>query len=263
VNDGFASSASSAFDEVELGRRIDLFRERVDVRIALCGPFEDAAQSFADALYTDFQDIVVLARVFAVIPLRQLDTEGIEYLAATMGTAAATSLDPSTPVLALFGTRGIERAWNHRTLSRDHRAIALVSAAFVEEAPMLAKLFAEIDAAPGLPTRGDWQFVRTVSDGDGLFFVGDARTTTDPRGRRVIPADDFVERYGVRTVFGFGSRAADDDITIAVIIFCRKSLMRSVAFRFAQLIESLRDGASRRIASGALFSDPQADADPA
>jgi hypothetical protein len=248
-------------EDVELTERIDRFRKAVQAPIAGAACFEDAARAFANALYSEFADFVVLARVFAVIPFRALPPADRDYVRASLGGRTPNVLGDATPVLTLFGTRGIEPHWNDRTLSRDHRAIALVSDAFVEEAPMIAKLFAEIDASPRGAADGDWQFVKKVADGDGLFFVGDARTMTDSRGRRVIPAEAFVERYGVRTVFGFGTHLPDTGTVIAVIVFCRKTLMRSLAYRFVQLIDTIQSGTRDSVARGVLFAVPQSNAE--
>ncbi len=246
----------------DFDHRIEPFARRLEPQLAATASFEDAARIFARVLYEEFRDLVVLARVFAVVPFRRLGAGDRAFVERSLERAAHAELTGSTPVLTLFGTRGIEERWNDRTQSRDHRAIALISEAFVEEAPMIAKLFAEIDTVPRRAADGDWQFVRKTADGDGLFFVGDARTTTDPRGRHVIPSEDFVERYGVRTVFGFGTHAVESDIVIAVIVFCSKTLMRPVAQRFTSTIEVLRSATREAIARDALFAD-QADAEPA
>jgi len=230
-------------------RRIERFRALVADRIATAGSFEEAASAFAAEFYTTFGDFTILARVFAIVPYRRLDA---------LERARLGPFDDDVPVLTLFGTRGVEPTWNDRRQSRGHRAIPLVSKAFVEEAPMIAMLLAEIGGTAQVDDdRGDWQFVKRVADTDGLFFVGDARTTTDRYGRPVIPAVDFVERYRIRTVFGFG-RHADDGSLVVVVVFCRKPLLRAFALPFVELIDLLRYG-NAGVTGGSLFSSGSAD----
>jgi hypothetical protein len=228
--------------------RIEEFRARVERQMRSASSFEAAASAFVDTFYTTFDDFTLLVRVFAIVPYRRLDGGERAFLG---------SLHEATPVLTLLGTRGIEPRWNDRKSSQNHRAIPLISEAFVEEAPMIAKLFAEIGDSPFSLHDGDWQFVKKTAETDGLFFVGDARTTTDPRGRRVIPAADFVERYGVRTVFGFGRRAEDGSLAV-VVVFCRKALLRTYAQPFVPLIELLLAG-SGKVSQAALFADRQSE----
>ena len=228
--------------------RIAAFRASVEPQLHGVASFEAAASAFVDTFYTAFDDFTLLVRVFAIVPYRRLDTAERAYLG---------DLHEATPVLTLMGTRGIEPQWNDRRTSQNHRAIPLISETFVEEAPMIAKLFAEIGDSPFALLDGDWQFVRRTAGADGLFFVGDARTTTDLRGRRVIPAADFVERYGVRTVFGFGRRAEDNSLAV-VIVFSRKALLRTFAQQFVGLIELLLAG-SGSVSQEALFADRQSE----
>jgi hypothetical protein len=237
--------------------RIEAFRTSVQRTLDAASSFEAAATAFVEAFYAAFDDFTLLVRVFAIVPYRRLDAAERAYLGP---------LHEATPVLTLMGTRGIEPQWNDRRSSQNHRAIPLVSEAFVDEAPMIAKLFAEIGDSPFSPQAraqertlldGDWQFVKKTADTDGLFFVGDARTTTDLRGRRVIPAADFVDRYGVRTVFGFGRRAEDGSLAV-VIVFSRKALLRTFAQRFLSLVEVLLVG-SGSVSQAALFADRQSE----
>ena len=213
-----------------------------------------AAQVFAERLYADYPTFAALVRVFCTLPLGTLPAEERAFAERFLeGTAEKTQIGAGTPVLTLLGTRGIEPRWSERTHSHGHRAIPLPSNAFIGEIPMIARLLGET-GFPALEGGGaNWQFVRKVSDSDGLFFVGDARTTTDERGRRIIPATDFVERYGIKTVFGFGGPYENRATFLSVIVFCRRTLLRSDAAKFIPLMNEFRSATTRLEREGAVF----------
>ncbi len=216
---------------------------------------EAAAQAFADDFYAEFVDSTVLVRVFATVPLGELDASRLAASAEFTACAGHPPLaDGATPVLALLGTRGVEPAWNVPGRSREHRAIPLVSADFVAEIPMIARLLAEVGFAPLKSDRASSQYVKRAPDAaNGLFFVGDARTTTDERGRLIIPAVDFVERYGIKTVFGFGGFYPGRATFLTTIVFCRHAVMRPDAARFVPLVERLKADTSELLERKAIF----------
>lgn len=118
--------------------------------------------------------------------------------------------DPSC--LTLLGTAGVEDAWNDRRRSQSHQAIPLVGD--LSEAPMIAALIRDLGIEKKLvldpPTS-----VRTDSHlrQYNVFYVPEAA------GSDAVPAqEEFVLRYGIRSVVGFGGVLASGD-TYAVIMF--------------------------------------------
>ncbi len=189
-----------------------------------------------------------LVRVFATVPYAWLPAAEADFVRAFLEQARdARELGPQTPVLALLGTRGIEPRWNDRTQSAGHRAIPLVSEAFVAGAPMIARLLRETGFSLPSAVKPNPQFVSGVGESN-LFFVGDASNTTDERGRRIIPATDFVERYGIRTVYGSGAAYPADGVFLTSIVFSRKVISRDEAATFAPLVRRLVD-ATRALAT--------------
>jgi len=226
----------------------------VEAALERAKSLEEAAQTFCERFYAEFAESAVLVRAFVTLPFEALPAAENAFargLAAAGGNAP--QLVPATPILTLMGSYGIDPQWRSRRESRAHLAIPLLSDESVAEIPMIARLLREI----GFPSLGsgaaDWQFVNRVAGGDGLFFVGDARTTTDERGRPIIPSVDFIERYGVNSVFGFGGPQSGS-VFLAVIVFCRQAIMRSNAVRFVPLIENLRTVTSRFLRERALFA---------
>ena len=57
-----------------------------------------------------------------------------------------------------------------------------------------------------------------------MFYVPDARTEVDEKGRPVISAQDFVEEHGIGTVFGFGGAYMLERSYLAMIFFCREAV---------------------------------------
>src|SRR5215831_20207488 len=154
-------------------------------------------------VYTHFAESAILARVYVTVPFAALPPPTQAFVQALPGAAAA--LTGTTPVLSLVGTQGQKVDWNDRRKSKQHGAIPLISAEFVDGIPMIARLLQEL----GVPL--DWidshdaqRIVTTIAKAVGLFFVEDAAQATDQQGRKVIPAQDFVSAYGVKSVFGTG-----------------------------------------------------------
>ncbi len=203
-----------------------------------------AAQTFADRIYGNPLVSAALVRVFATVPYAWLPAAEATYVREFLDRGGeARELTAHTPVLALLGTRGIEPTWNDRTQSLGHRAIPLVSEAFVAGAPMIARLLRETGFSLPSAVKPNPQFVSDVGEGN-LFFVGDASNTTDERGRRIIPATDFVDRYGIRTVYGSGSPYPAAGVYLTGIVFSRKVTSRDDAAGFAPLVRRLVDATS-------------------
>ncbi|MEA2753229.1 MAG: hypothetical protein QOI41_7372 [Myxococcales bacterium] len=198
---------------------------------------ENAAEHVKRALYATFEASTALARVYAVVPYRDLTAPVaafVDELAAKTGQTA--HVRPETPVLTLLATHGRQKDWCDRTKSKGHVAIPLVSAEFVQAIPMVARLLKELgvdlawlDAATDVNAR------RLLGGFNGLFFVDDAATARDNLGRLVIPAQDFVEEQDVKTVFGMGGFYPDNTL-IVIIVFARETLRRSQVERFTSLI---------------------------
>jgi two-component system NtrC family sensor kinase len=136
--------------------------------------------------------------------------------------------------LTLLATAGAEPEWNARESSRGHQAIPLASVQVVEQAPMIAELV----RAMGLD-------VRMVVDPDATLIRGAEGKTFNvfyvpqAQGSPHIPAQDFVQRYSVCSVLGFGGVLVTGEF-YAVILFTRVTIPPESADRFRNVALDLK-----------------------
>jgi hypothetical protein len=69
----------------------------------------------------------------------------------------------------------------------------------------------------------------------GSFYVENASTSKDSKGRNIIAAQDFVKKYGVKSVFGFGGGYATGGKMLAVICFLNENIDKKKAVNFQSL----------------------------
>lgn len=218
------------------GEILDSLREEIGQSKTL----EDAAQRLTRALYMRFEETTALARVYAIVPHRELPPSVTSFVEELVAANGGASPSPDTPVLSLLGSYGASEAWCDRRRSRAHKGIPLLSAAFVSGIPMIARLLKELgielawlDDAPEVNAR------RLLGGFNGVFFVDDAASARDAQGRRIIPAQDFVEHERIRTVFGMGGFYPDGTMVV-VILFTREEIARSQVERLKSLISLLK-----------------------
>ena len=206
--------------------------------IASAPSLEEASRIAAARIHAAVAPSAPLVRVYAVLPHEVLppDVQAFVEMLAPDGAVVSRR----TPVLALLGTAGAKPEWNDRRASWAHKGIPLVSAAFVDTIPMLARLLRELgmdlawlDEAPDIITR------RLIGGFNGVFYVEDARTVEDARGRLVIPATDFVEGENIRTVFGMGGIYPDGTVLVC-IVFTRVTVSRDTVDRLTSLLTMLK-----------------------
>ena len=199
---------------------------------------EAAAQSIVSFLHDSFIDkdlderSCALVRFYKVHPFEKLEPD-LQRSARALG---AVNLDWSgVPCLTLLGTAGDEPAWNDRRASSDHAAIPLDSEEAVRRLPMMHRLVEQI----GLE-------VREVIESDPAAAPGldqrpyDVFLVTDAVGSPHIPAqEDFVLRYGVKSVLGFGGVLPSGSM-FAVILFSRTAVSPETAELFRSVALSVK-----------------------
>ena len=230
---------------------------RLQASIRNCASLEEAAQRCAATVYDQFRESVVLARLYAVIPCGKLPLEARRFatsVAASRGVAEP--LHDDTKVLALLGTHGELSAWNDRRASRGHLAIPLVSSAFVEEIPMVSRMLKELGFPIEWLTGASKSFTTDMFGRlGGFFFVEDAVTAIDHQGRKIIPAQDFVAKHGVKTVFGTAGMYVRSRMFVTLIVFSREPLERSaMKHRFMPLGNLFTNATSDLVHRGKLFA---------
>ena len=215
-------------------------------------PFgEEAAQQLAAQIYEQFSESVVIARVFLTVPFDRLPPPNKEFVKKLMQSDGPPG---GTPVLSLIGTAGQEANWNDRRKSEGHVGIPLVSADFVGKIPMISRLLKELGVPIEWIDSHDAQtIVKTLGQSTGVFFVEDAGEATDARGRKIIAAQDFVSKFGVKTVFGTGGSYAGGEIAV-IVVFCRDTLPKSSAENFLELKNLFQSKTAESVKAGKVFS---------
>ncbi len=168
-----------------------------------------------------------LVRAYVTRPYSRLSPALQEFAQKTLPEHALTE---ETPCLTLLATRGLEPAWNDVERSKGHRTIPLPSAAAVERFPMVSHLLAQL----GLEVQHLVDPARSlVTDTRQRLF--NAFHVPVARGSVHVPAQsDFVERYGIESVFGFGT-VLPHGAVFAVVAFTTTP----VSLEKARLFETL------------------------
>lgn len=195
------------------------------------GSIQEAAERICQFLYDELR---TSADERACALVRFYKTHPYSRLPASQQAFAATLLDGGAPgalmrCLTLLGTVGDNPMWRDIRRSKAHRAIPLPSAEIVAKAPMIAQLIKQfgldlasvIDPAPQVTLDREGKSY-------GVFHIEHAE------GSPFIPAQDFVSRYGIRSVVGCGGQLRDNEL-FALILFSRVPIDPNAAERFRTL----------------------------
>jgi len=178
-----------------------------------------------------------LVRCYKTHAFGSLEPELQEFARSIMGSESPR---PTMKCLTLMATIGATASWNSRHLSRGHRAIPLPSPEIVEKAPMISQLIKELGLELSSVLQPSPEVVKELAGKrHGVFHVENAL------GSPYIPAqDEFVARYGIRSVLGFGGMLASGDL-FAVILFSTVHVPASAADRFKTLALDVKSAFSR------------------
>ncbi len=135
--------------------------------------------------------------------------------------------------LTLLASAGDEPEWNAAHDSTAHRAIPLVSKEMVAQAPMISRLLlqlgVQIEVLLDNVANSGALLVDEPPASFNVFYVPDARDSP------YIPVQtDFVVKFGIRSVLGFGGTLPLGDI-FCVILFSKFSIPRETAELFRTL----------------------------
>lgn len=169
----------------------------------------------------------VLVRGFATRPFSQLDATERALAEEVLGRAPRSL---GMKCLSLMGSSGLLPAWNDRTNSRRYRAIPLISEQFVGQFPMFSQLLKQFGVKiqptlrPDSDLLVDWE-ERTHN----VFYVPDAVDSP------FVPVQrDFVVKYGVHSVLGFGGVLPSREL-FAFILFSKARIPAATADHFRTL----------------------------
>ena len=193
---------------------------------------EAAARAQCRYLYDELRTMTddracVLVRCYKTHAFGQLPVDLQQFAKAQLEPQTTPSADMRC--LALLATAGDEDAWNDRRRSVGHQAVPLPTTAVVERAPMIAQMFRALGVDLERVVTPASSIVHDLEGKSyGVFHVRDARNSP------YIPAQDFVERYHVRTVVGFGGSLKTGDV-FSTILFTRTTVTSKAADRFRTL----------------------------
>ena len=211
---------------------------------------EQSAQRVCRFLYDELRNAddehqCALVRCYKTHPYAELNPELQEFAR----TALATKSPHATmKCLTLMATVGQSANWNARQLSRGHQAIPLASREMVEKAPMISQLIKEFCMDITSVLEPSPEIIRELAGKrHGVFYVENAY------GSPYIPAqEDFVRRYGIRSVLGFGGMLATGDL-FAIILFSTVHVVPAVADRFKTIALDVK-AAFSRFREGSVFN---------
>ena len=111
------------------------------------GSLERLCQSFAEAIYKEFSESIVMIRTFAVLRLAQQSPNNVKFVRDIASTIDDAQLHDGSPIHTLLGTYGCEEAWRDRHRSKGHKAIPFLNQKTVSRIPMMSRLLNELGLA--------------------------------------------------------------------------------------------------------------------
>lgn len=231
-------------------------KQLLDTRLSQAGAVDTAAQAFTDILYEHFEDDSALVRLYCTVAYRDLPDANQKFVHAIADDNGVTDrLHDDTPVLSLMGTTGKETAWCDRRKSHGHIGIPLVSSAFVDAIPMVSRLLQQMGVGIHWIDEADLRpAVPGAAQLSGFFYVANAATEKDAHGRLVIPAQDFVSDYGVKSVCGVGATYSNGAMGV-VIVFATQSVSVAATRQLQPLIDAFVSSTTSLVQGNAYFGD--------
>ena len=214
---------------------------------------EAAAAAIVRYLHTSLVDKATGDRSLSLV--RFYKTHAFERLEPGLQEVAAAGrpLEAMAGVscLTLLASAGDEPAWNDRRLSQSHRAIALASQEALAESPMVLQLVRQLGVEPARVVEPHPELFREMDQATyNVFYVAEAL------GSPYVPAQrDFVERYGIRSVLGFGG-VLPNGALFAVVMFSKSFVPAGTADAFATIALSVKLAILSFVEGRVFDSDP-------
>ena len=158
-------------------------------------------------------------------------------------------VDPKNRLVA----DSLEADWNDRRKSKGHVGIPLISSAFVDAIPMISRLLKELGIPLDWVDTQDAEVIKKMNTATVLFFTANVAEATIQQRRKIIPEQDFVSGYNVKSVFGVGGGYAGGQMLV-IVLFCRDLIPRAAAERFVALRDAFKGSTSCRVESARIFS---------
>lgn len=194
---------------------------------------QEVAHRLVRHLYTSFtrdktgEPACVLVRLFKTTPYGLL-TPDLQALADQKLQPQQPS--PSLPCLTLLASAGIHPGWNDPTLSSRFRVLPLNGPDTLERLPMFQQLFRQLGFTLPHVTASNQDLLLDPSEHSfNVFHVPEAL------GSPHVPVqEEFVRRYGIRSVLGFGAPLPNGDL-FSIILFSKDYISEETAQLFKPL----------------------------
>ena len=210
---------------------------------------EQVASKIVRHLYDNLIDdtgarSLALARFYLTHPYRGLDS-GLQKLAR--GVLGGPLPSENINCLTMLATMGENPDWTDRLKSKGHRAIPFANSEMIASIPMISALLSQFGVAVQDAIRDRSHNVALANRAYGVFHVREAR------GSEYIPAqDDFVIRYGVKSVAAFGGVLSSGDLFVT-IMFSKATISDDVSQSFEALGPKVKEAVDP-FATGRIFN---------
>ena len=233
---------------------VDAIWDTIGEPVCASKTLQEAAEHLITGIRAELNESTALARAFVTVPraeLPEFHRSFVDTLAADKGLEA--DMNDNTAILSLLSTHGDESAWDSVTTSQGHVGIPLASQDFVDAVPMLSRLLQEFKVGKGLVS-GDL-VLNSEESAMRTFYVPDAAESVDATGRKIIPAQDFVASYGVKSVFGIGGPYWEgSQHVLACIFFCKEELDPQVLETLMSLFKRFKGATGQLVEQKAIFA---------
>lgn len=209
-------------------------QEQITADAAKSEFLEQAAQKYMSLLYDRLNDSIIMARLFAAIQFKILPESNKCFVTKLAEKEnVSDKISDQTLVLSLLGSRGVNPEWNDRRNSKDHIGIPLISKKFISKAPMISQLLDQFGIGMDwIDSTDKFYITKTLNSLSGIFFIKNAETEVNEHGDKIIVAQDFVKREGIKSVFGIGGCYLGTSVFFASIIFTNEEVDENIVKRF-------------------------------
>ena len=168
-----------------------------------------------------------LVRLFKTTPYSRLTPDLRALADARLGD---TPPPPSLTCLTLLASAGAVPGWNDPARSSRFRVIPLDTLEAVERLPMFSQLFRQLGVSlPSLTQPGPSVLLDQHEQSFNVFHIPEAE------GSPYVPGqEEFVLKYGIRSVLGFGAPLPDGEL-FSIILFSKDFIPESTATLFKPL----------------------------
>jgi hypothetical protein len=119
---------------------------------------------------------------------------------------------------------------------------------------MMSRLLYQLGAGIDWIDENDTKIVTDIFKNiNGVFYVKDAETEVDLKGRKIIAAQDFVKEKKVKTVFGIGGCYVKTPLFFTTIIFLREFIEKEMAEQFMLQASKFKIATMGLVVNGRIF----------